>query len=413
MMYVAALMATAAVSAKVPLEYADSVRADGLVNMFVVSGGAPTAAMLADDNWVYPENISQADKPDSELNILYHHSGKILAGNKSTVYRLFPGVKTYVLNGKKIKKSEFDVIPAAFINSVDFSGKTLSVETRADVNASNPALDELRTAETEWQRRQYARVKTDIISRTIGDVALTDLASYPSKQLFAVNAYLHTPQQTAEMAGADSGIGIVGFGDLLLTSVNTSGPVHLEQPGGGVARMVEFDNLPSSMTVKELIARSEIPVSEVNFINIYKGHVAIGTYNLGFDLRWEELTTGTAILEHLTLPKFNDAVTKHIVSHIRYPEQAAINGRSASLAYRVTVDKQGNIHDYKFDPELSSAGSEEFVDAGNAVFSNIPALTPATYDGQPCAVSNAVMRLIFYLSGSEQPKPLATSPFEI
>lgn len=92
LLFLAAVLTAVSVSAKAPKQYEDSVRADGLFNTIVITGGKPTAEMLAEDNWIAPMFLPQSGKPDSELNILFPKGDVIVTSIKSTVNKLFPQI---------------------------------------------------------------------------------------------------------------------------------------------------------------------------------------------------------------------------------------------------------------------------------------------------------------------------------
>lgn len=256
-------------------QYADSVPANGLFNVIVISGAAPDAKLLAENNWVFPEFISQTDKADSEMNILYHYPDKIVTAMKSTVCKLASNVKTFIINGKVTDKAEYAKIPASFILSADFSGDTLAITTRKNVNEPS-LLKPLTDESVKWFKAQINETRTGILSRTLSDVVLTDLATY-GNQLVTVDDYIHTPAQAAELAkGKNYAIRVTGVGDLLTV---TASPMVNVDTSDTTVRIVKLDaEAVSGKTIAQVIAQSGIPAVEVNDIICYPTHTLVVSY---------------------------------------------------------------------------------------------------------------------------------------
>lgn len=264
------LAVTVCSSAQTSDQYADSVTDSGLYNTMLITGGKPRAELLAQDNWLYPEFLSAVGKPDSECNIFYRHGGEIVTAMKSTVYQLFPEVKSFKINNKDCSKAEFDIVPASFIEYVDYKDGVLSIITRKNVNEGNSPFWDASYKSYVWQQKQFAKKNTDIISRTLGNAKLADFSTYPKDLLLTYDNYIHFPEQVADFTS----IQIVGLGDYLNVVVFSNNQ-PISTIGSDIAKFVSLDaGHAKSKTVAELIAMSGIPANEVNAIS-YNGDAIV------------------------------------------------------------------------------------------------------------------------------------------
>lgn len=160
----------------------EPVRADGLVNSFVIKGATITPQALAEGNFVTPDNIALTDIPDSELDIVLHHNGSISTTKKSTIALLFPSVNEFTVDGNTMSANKFYAeVPASMLTCVEPDGDRLVATTRADVNDDNPLRTEEMKNEEEW----YLANVTPIDPTE--QIVIDDFTTYPDNTDFAID----------------------------------------------------------------------------------------------------------------------------------------------------------------------------------------------------------------------------------
>lgn len=138
--------------ARAIIEQGDTIPESGLLNPFVISGAEITPEILQSDYFVDIEKAVDAPQPDSELGLILHHDGSVIACKKRYISRLFPNASNFVVAGEDITSQQFDSIPAALLLNVTGkdNGQTLVISLRKDVNDPNPEVQKKIEEEHSW-----------------------------------------------------------------------------------------------------------------------------------------------------------------------------------------------------------------------------------------------------------------------
>lgn len=165
----------------------DTVRPNGMYNAYVIYGASPTASDLDSGLYVLPPNIVEVSEPDSELEILYAHDGSIShAASKTPVFKLFPEVESFVIDGDTLSRQQFDSVPVALLSSVtDCGDGVLKVDIR-------PSVHDLPVAFRNEQDEEYVWIQKHTISIPALINDFFDVKSYPDGTYFSVDYYLRS-----------------------------------------------------------------------------------------------------------------------------------------------------------------------------------------------------------------------------
>lgn len=158
----------------------DTIRNDGLYNMFIIKGGKITPELLASGRFIRPENISYSGRPDSQLRVVYRHSNAIGSCDKNDILQLCTGYSTIEVDGKEVSLQEFMKIPSSLIATATLDGNILKIETLSDVNSRNKSGGIYRRDEQRWLAAQLNRSNDGSMLSKFSDVVIDDFSTYPS-----------------------------------------------------------------------------------------------------------------------------------------------------------------------------------------------------------------------------------------
>lgn len=265
-LFLTALLVAIATLAEVPEQYRDSVPASGMFNSIVITGANPSALLPGDNNWVTSAHLASVSLADSDCIIVWP-GGKISACQKPVLYRLFPDVRHYFINGLPATKADFDVIPASFISQVDSRADTLMVTTLTDVNSPGAAWSNLSNDYSEWVCEQFEHSREGSLGRPL-----------PADILISVDHLLYTPAQALAMLTDSTLVEITGTGDYVAIDFYTRGGTLA--PPANASKCVEVNvGALAHKSISAIIAASGIPVEEVNFIRYLGGRALVGSYS--------------------------------------------------------------------------------------------------------------------------------------
>lgn len=173
---------------------ADTVRPDGMYNSYVVYGAWPSDSVLNSGNFILPGNIVETSIPDSELQIVYLHDNAIsTAHDKGLIFRLFPRVQSFVVNGDTLSRREFADVPVALLNSVKAgSDNVVEVDVRPSVHDISSAFRSEQDEEFVWLNKHRTALPSLAFQ-------IYDIASYPDDAYISVNYLLRTREFAAKI----------------------------------------------------------------------------------------------------------------------------------------------------------------------------------------------------------------------
>lgn len=165
----------------------DTVRPDGMFNSYVVYGAEPSGSVLNSGNFILPCNIIETAIPDSELQIMYVHSGAIsTAADKALIFQLFPEAQTFVVNGDTLSRCEFADVPVALLNSAksDDNGAVM-VDMRPSVHDISSAYRAEQDEEYVWLEKHKSQIPPL-------DFQIYEVARWPDDAFISVDHLLRT-----------------------------------------------------------------------------------------------------------------------------------------------------------------------------------------------------------------------------
>ena len=81
---------------------------------------------------------------------------------------LAPNVKSFIINGRKANRAQFDALPGEAIQSITIDGNTLIVEKRFSLDQPNVDIPKVGDDEARIARRLYPEeIKNLITARTL------------------------------------------------------------------------------------------------------------------------------------------------------------------------------------------------------------------------------------------------------
>ncbi len=169
-----------------------------MVNLFLINGTVITPGMYEKGRFVLPCNIGYTGVPDSELYMVLDNGKRVVTGNKKAISILFPDADKYIVDGTKVKVSDFNRIPVALISEVssEDSGKTIVITTRKSAQEQSITVNDALQEETALIHKIGPRPLAP------SDLVINDFSTYPDT--ITVNiGYLLQSMQTLRDIPAD------------------------------------------------------------------------------------------------------------------------------------------------------------------------------------------------------------------
>lgn len=174
----------------------DLRRDDGLYNTFTIEGATVTPELLKSENVVNIQNIASTGIDDSEMLMLYPNSGVMLSTKSEVLKKMFPNVKTYVLNGKEVSEEKFYAEPSQMLFTVKYADGTLTATTRKDLNDDSISSEGMSDAFRKWLFE--CLIKGDTIPENI---VINNPLTMPEGSIINGTDFLMiTPERAAEEA---------------------------------------------------------------------------------------------------------------------------------------------------------------------------------------------------------------------
>lgn len=241
----------------------DLRRDDGLFNTFTIEGATITPELLNSEKVVTVQNIAQTTASDSEMLILYPNTGVMLSTRNDVLKKMFPGVKTYVLDGKEVSEKKFYDEPSQMLFTVKYADGTLTATTREDLNDESRSSEGMGDALRMWLFE--CLIKGDAIPEGI---VVNNPLTMPAGSIINGTEYLMiTPEKAAEEAKKPG----VGFN---LTLVGNIPQLSLVGEGGSLDYMgVPSDSTTTvaakelkSLSVKDIVEAASCSIKDVTAI---------------------------------------------------------------------------------------------------------------------------------------------------
>lgn len=195
----------------------DTVRADGLHNVYLIKGVVITPELLDSGAFVTMDRLPSVDRADSELDVVLLHDTTVATCSKGTIARLFPHAAEFVVDGTNVSAEDFARIPASLLLTVtaEAEGKRLVVVSRDSLNAPNPMREEALDAERDFMIGNASFLKPY-------DLVISDLSTYPEDFIVNEDGYLRSHALLANHGKLTEkeGITLSGYGARPVVSVD-------------------------------------------------------------------------------------------------------------------------------------------------------------------------------------------------
>ena len=202
--------------------------------------------------------------------MLYPHSGTMLSTKNEVLKTLFPNVKTYVLDGKKVSKKDFYAEPAQMLFTVKYADNTLTATTREDLNDDSVPYTGVADKERKWY---FENCCVNIPEH----IVVNDPLTMPRNSIINGTDYLMiSPDKAAEDAktpGIGFKLSMYGTIPELTLTTDASKLKYIEAPTDDEIT-VSIKNL-KSLTVKDIVEAIPNPIEEVTGISCSKDSVTI------------------------------------------------------------------------------------------------------------------------------------------
>ncbi len=247
-------------------------RDDGLYNTFTIEGATITPEVLNKEKVVMMQNLSMTDIPDHEMLMLYPHSGMLLSTTNEVLKTLFPNVKTYVLDGKKVSKKDFYAEPSQMLFTVKYADGTLTATTREDLNDNSVPYTGVSEEGVKWY------IECLLNGVTIPEsIVVNNPMTMPEHSIINGTNYLMvTPEKAIEEAKTPgAGFYLSMYGSIPELSILTNA-YRLEYGIGPSDSKVTLPvNGLKSLAVKNIVEAIPNPIEEVTAISCTTDSVTV------------------------------------------------------------------------------------------------------------------------------------------
>lgn len=239
----------------------DLRRDDGLFNQFAIEGATITPELLKSENVVNIQNIPSTGIGDSEMLMLYPNTGVMLSTKNEVLKKMFPNVKAYVLNGKKVSEEKFYDEPSQMLFTVKYADGTLTATTRKDLNDDSVPYEGMSDAFRKWLIECW--VKDDTIPESI--VVNNPLTMPEGSIINGTNYLMTTPERAAEEAKKPGvGFTLTLVGNIPQLTIAVGGGNSFDGPSDG--QMTVSVNDLKSLSVKDIVEAAHCSIKDVTGI---------------------------------------------------------------------------------------------------------------------------------------------------
>lgn len=125
---------------------------------FVIYGVDMNSENFKKGDFLWLGDLPYSDNPDAAYDgFSYPFSRAIVTLHKGTVDLLAPDINTYIIDGGKASRAQFDALPGDSIQSVTIDGKTLFVEKRFYLDEPNVDIPKLGDDEGRMVRQTFKK----------------------------------------------------------------------------------------------------------------------------------------------------------------------------------------------------------------------------------------------------------------
>ncbi|MBO4943170.1 MAG: M56 family metallopeptidase [Muribaculaceae bacterium] len=136
---------------------------------FVIYGVDMRSDNFKKGDFLWRGDLAYSGMPDASYDgFSYPLSRAVVTLRKSTIDMLAPNVKSFIINGRKANRAQFDALPGEAIQSITIDGNTLIVEKRFSLDQPNVDIPKVGDDEARIARRLYPEeIKNLITARTL------------------------------------------------------------------------------------------------------------------------------------------------------------------------------------------------------------------------------------------------------
>ncbi len=251
---------------------AEANKAETNSEPFAIEGATITPALLNNAKVVNLMNLAYFNGADNEVLLLYPNTGVMLSYKPDVLKTMFPDVKTYVVDGKKVSEKDFYGEAAKKLFAVKYADGTLNATTRTDANDDPLPTEGMSDAGRLWLIEGVANGVTIPESIVVND----PLTMPEGSMINGIDYLMVSPEKAADEAkwpGMGFTLQMVGTIPELTLTDNAARQEETNVPCDGKVTVPVKDL--KSLSVKDIVEAIPNSIEEVTAINYVKDTVTV------------------------------------------------------------------------------------------------------------------------------------------